>query len=141
MARAPRRRGSTPRACLLACLLLACARGPDARPSFVVVLTDDQRHDALGVAQREQGERARFPWLATPALDRLAADGVRFRNAYAVSALCSPSRASFLTGRYGHAHGIRDNETPLGAELVTYATLLRAAGYATGYVGKWHNPG
>jgi arylsulfatase A-like enzyme len=123
---------------LLAWLLLACSGGPHARPSFVVVLTDDHRYDALGAVQREQGARARFPWLATPSLDRLAAQGVRFRNAFAVSALCSPSRASFLSGRYGHAHGIRDNETPLGAELVTYASLLRAAGYTTGYVGKWH---
>jgi arylsulfatase A-like enzyme len=138
MARAPRRRGSTPCAFLLACLVLACGRGPDARPSFVVVLTDDHRHDALGVVQREQGGGARFPWLATPSLDRLAAEGVRFRNAFAVSALCSPSRASFLTGRHAHAHRVLDNETPLGPELVTYASLLRAAGYATGYAGKWH---
>src|SRR5512139_281969 len=96
------------------------SRAAERKPNFLFVLTDDQRYDAVGVVQREQGEQARFPWLATPTLDRLAAEGVRFRNAFAVSALCSPSRASFLTGRYGHAHGVVDNETPLGAELVTY---------------------
>ena len=121
--------------------LLGCAGvrpGPDERPSFVVVLSDDQRFDALGVVQREQGDRARFPWLATPSLDRLAAEGVRFRNAFAVSSLCSPSRASILTGLYGHANGIVDNRTALAPSTVTIASLLRAAGYRTGYVGKWH---
>ena len=123
--------------------LLGCGVRPEAmeRPSFVVVLSDDQRFDALGVVQREQGDRARFPWLATPNLDHLAAEGVRFRNAFAVSALCSPSRASFLTGLYGHANGIVDNETPLAPSTVTVASLLRAAGYRTGYVGKWHMGG
>ena len=118
--------------------LHGCADRGGARPSFLVVLSDDQRFDALGVVQREQGERARFPWLATPSLDRLAAEGVRFRNAFVVSSLCSPSRASFLTGLYGHANGVVDNATPLGAATATIATRLRAAGYRTGYVGKWH---
>jgi arylsulfatase A-like enzyme len=119
---------------------LGCGARSDApeRPSFVVVLSDDQRFDALGVVQREQADAARFPWLATPNLDRLAADGVRFRNAFVVSSLCSPSRASFLTGLYGHTSGIVDNETPLAAGTVTVATRLREAGYRTGYVGKWH---
>src|SRR5262245_51177755 len=130
-------------ALLLAGLSLACGGRPGegARPSFVVVLSDDQRYDAFGAAQREQGAGARFPWLETRALDRLAAEGVRFRNAFVVNALCSPSRASFLTGLYGHANGILDNETPLDPAAVTYASLLRAAGYRTGYVGKWHMGG
>ncbi len=127
-------------AILLACLSLACGGPPGegARPSFIVVLSDDQRYDAVGVAQREQEARVRFPRLETKSLDRLAAEGVRFRNAFAVSALCSPSRASFLTGLYGHAHGVLDNQTPLDSAPVTYASRLRAAGYRTGYVGKWH---
>ena len=143
MVRRLRRRGWPPRATLLACLLLACADRPDetTRPSFVVVVADDHRFDALGAVQREHGERARFPWLVTPSLDRLAAEGVRFRNAFTVSALCSPSRAAFLTGRYGHANGVVDNETPLDPAAVSYASLLRSAGYATGYVGKWHMGG
>ncbi len=140
MTRSSGRRRGSPHAILLACVLLACAdRGDETtRPSFVVVLADDHRFDALGVVQHEQGERARFRWLATPSLDRLAAEGVRFRNAFVVSALCSPSRASFLTGRYGHANGVVDNQTPLDPAAVSYASLLRAAGYETGYVGKWH---
>jgi arylsulfatase A-like enzyme len=127
-------------AMLLLVVLPGCEARTDAaqRPSFVVVLSDDQRFDALGAVQREQGQEARFPWLATPNLDRLAAEGVRFRNAFVVSSLCSPSRASFLTGLYGHANDVVDNLTPLGASTDTLASRLRDAGYRTGQVGKWH---
>jgi arylsulfatase A-like enzyme len=138
MDRALGRRARPPRAVLLAALLLACAGAPDERPGIVLVLSDDQRFDALGVVQREQGASGRFPWLETPGLDRLAAGGVRFRNAFAVSSLCSPSRAAILSGLYGHANGVVDNDTPLDLAAVTSASLLRAAGYRTGYAGKWH---
>ncbi|HMJ64321.1 MAG TPA: sulfatase [Candidatus Binatia bacterium] len=108
------------------------------RPNFLFIYTDDQRYDALGVVQREQGERGRFPWLQTPNLDRIAAEGVRFRNAFVVNALCSPSRAVFLTGRYNHLNGVANNHTPFPTNNVTHASLLRDAGYATAYIGKWH---
>ena len=122
-------------------LLGSCAPMEAARrPNIVVMLADDQRWDALGVVQRELGSQGRFPWLrdATPNLDRLAAEGVRFRHAFVVSSLCSPSRAAFLTGRYNHLNGVANNRTPLPVGSTTYATLLRRAGYRTGYVGKWH---
>ncbi len=121
-------------------LALAPAAGAaePARPNFLFIYTDDQRHDAMGVAQREEGEHARFPWFKTPNLDRLAAEGVRFRNAFATSSLCSPSRAAFLTGRYNHLNGVVNNRTPFPTNSVTYATVLRAAGYRTAYIGKWH---
>jgi arylsulfatase A-like enzyme len=119
-------------------LAVPAPAAPPRRPNLVFVYTDDMRWDALGVVQREQGGQARFPWLRTPNLDRLAADGARFRNAFVVNSLCSPSRASFLTGCYGHVNGVVNNHTPFPIENVTYARLLRAAGYATGYVGKWH---
>src|SRR5689334_22055469 len=107
-----------------ACLLSAA---PVERPNFIFLYTDDQRYDALGVVQREQGEKARFPWIESPNLDRLAADGVRFRNAFVVLSLCAPSRASYLTGRYGHLNGVVDNGTPFPTDSVTHASLLRAA--------------
>ena len=109
-----------------------------AGPNFLFIYTDDQRWDALGVVQREQGDRARFPWIESPNLDRLAAEGVRFRNAFVVTSLCAPSRAAFLTGRYGHENGVVDNHTAFAEASVTHASLLRAAGYRTGYIGKWH---
>ncbi len=125
-------------ACLAVSHVLSLPARAAERPNFVFIYTDDQRWDALGVVQREQGEKARFPWLRTPALDRMAKEGVRFRNAFVVNSLCSPSRASFLTGCYGHLNGIVNNHTPFPEDNVTYASLLRSAGYATGFVGKWH---
>lgn len=108
------------------------------RPNFVFMFADDQRYDAMSCVQKEQGDKGRFPWFKTPNMDRLAAEGVRFRNAFVVNSLCSPSRACFLSGQYSHTNGIYNNRTPLSDKLATHATLLRAAGYSTGYVGKWH---
>jgi arylsulfatase A-like enzyme len=107
-------------------------------PNIIVIMTDDQRFDALGVVQRAQGERARFPWLETPNLDRLASEGVRFRNAFVVSSLCSPSRATFLTGLYSHQNGVATNRAPFPDDVRTYAHVLTEAGYRSAYVGKWH---
>ena len=109
-----------------------------ARPNFLFIYTDDQRYDALSVVQKEQGEAGRFPWFQTPNMDRIAAEGVRFRNAFVVNSLCAPSRAVFLTGRYNHFNGIASNFRPFPVTNVTHAMLLRAAGYTTAYVGKWH---
>ena len=124
----------------LLALLAAAAplRAADRKPNFLFIYTDDQRWDAMGAVQREQGERARFPWFKSPNMDRLAAGGVRFRNAFATLSLCSPSRAAFLTGCYNHLNGVIDNHTPFPTNSVTHATLLRAAGYRTAYIGKWH---
>lgn len=108
------------------------------KPNFLFLYTDDQRWDAMSVVQKEQGEKARFPWLKTPNLDRIAGEGVRFRNAFVVNSLCAPSRATFLTGCYGQINGVRNNRTPFPVDNVTHATLLRKAGYTTGYIGKWH---
>lgn len=108
------------------------------KPNFLFVITDDQRWDAIGVVQKEQGDNARFPWFESPAMDRLAAEGVRFRNAFVTLSLCSPSRAAFLTGQYGHQNGVRRNNRGLPLKAVTHASRLRDAGYRTAYVGKWH---
>jgi arylsulfatase A-like enzyme len=131
----------TPSHALVAGLLLWTATAwaaADRKPNFLFIYTDDQRWDAMGVAQREEGERARFPWFKTPNMDRLATEGVRFRNAFATSSLCSPSRAAFLTGRYNHLNGVVNNHTPFPTNSVTHATVLHSAGYKTGYIGKWH---
>ena len=84
-------------------LLSACVQDPvvaPARPNIIFVLTDDQRYDAVGFLNEE---------IRTPNMDRLAAEGVHFRNAFVTTSLCSPSRASILTGLYAHAHGVVDN--------------------------------
>lgn len=108
------------------------AAAPPARPNIIFVLIDDLRYNALGCTGH--------PFVRTPNIDRIAAEGVNFRNSYVTTSLCSPSRASFLTGRYVHSHGIKDNgdNSALSHQLLTWPRLLRDAGYETGYVGKWH---
>lgn len=112
--------------------MLGCARGGDGRrPNILLVLTDDVRHDAMGCAGDAR--------LQTPHLDRLAKDGVRFSNAFVTSSLCSPSRASMLTGCYAHRHGVVDNISRApDRSCPTFAQMLQQAGYETAYFGKWH---
>ncbi|MBK9166233.1 MAG: sulfatase [Bryobacterales bacterium] len=102
------------------------------RPNIVFVLMDDVRWDELGFAGH--------PFARTPNIDRLAREGVMFRNAFATTPLCSPSRASFLTGLYPHNHGITDNtdRSPRTHKLKTFPMALQAAGYDTAFIGKWH---
>ena len=81
---------------------------------------------------------AGHPVLETPNMDRLAREGMRFLNAFATTPLCSPSRASLLTGQYARTHGIIDNTARPSHDLPTFPRELRRAGYATGFFGKWH---
>lgn len=108
----------------------------DPRPNILLILTDDQRSDAVGAG-------GRFPFLETPHIDRLAAEGTSFTQAFVTTSLCSPSRASILTGTYAHRHGVlsNDREDLYDSPLTTYPQALRAAGYDTAFVGKWHMSG
>ncbi len=125
--------------CLAASKSAAQTPAPKAiPPNFLFIYLDDQRWDAMQFFQKLQGDKARFPWLKTPNMDRLALQGVWCANAFATDSLCSPSRASFLTGQYPHTHGVVNNHQALPLDSVTYATLLHAAGYYTGFIGKWH---
>ncbi len=103
---------------------------PRKRPNILVLLADDLNAGDLGSAGH--------PWLKTPHLDALAAEGTLFRRAFVTTALCSPSRASILTGRYARHHRILSNHEEFGERLPTFATQLRDAGYLTAYIGKWH---
>jgi N-acetylglucosamine-6-sulfatase len=102
------------------------------QPNIVFVLIDDLRWDDLGCAGNE--------FVQTPNIDRVAAEGARFTNAFSATPLCSPSRASILTGQYAHEHGITDNleRSEQSHKLKTFPQELQQAGYETAYIGKWH---
>lgn len=100
------------------------------RPNFIFILTDDQRHDAMGCAGNSL--------VRTPNIDLLAALGVRFENAFVTLSICSPSRAACLTGRYGSATGVTSVPGTINKNEKTIAHILKEAGYRTGMVGKWH---
>jgi arylsulfatase A-like enzyme len=99
-------------------------------PNVIVIMTDDQRWDCLSSA----GHR----FLCTPNLDRIAAEGARFNNMFVTTSLCSPSRASFLSGLYAHNHKVLNNFTDYPSDLPSFPRQLHAAGYETAYIGKWH---
>lgn len=101
-------------------------------PNVVFVLTDDQRADAVGYADEP------LLGITTPHIDRLAAEGARFDAMFVTTSLCSPSRASFLSGLYAHAHGVTNNFTDYPHDLPSFPRRFQAAGYATAWIGKWH---
>ncbi|MFG2569547.1 sulfatase-like hydrolase/transferase [Streptomyces sp. NPDC048567] len=104
-----------------------------ARPQVIVVLTDQQRWDTAGV----HGNRAGV----TPEFDRIAREGTLFEQAVTPNPVCAPARSSLQTGRYPTATGVFRNGLPLPADIPTLAGEFAAAGYATGYIGKWHLAG
>jgi arylsulfatase A-like enzyme len=108
------------------------AQAADQRPNVIFILTDDQRWDCLGCHEK--------PYLnmKTPHMDRLAREGARFRNAFCTTSLCSPSRASMLSGLYAHSHNIINNFTDYPPDLPGYPRRLQDAGYETAYIGKFH---
>jgi N-acetylglucosamine-6-sulfatase len=118
-----------------ACFVFLAALAPTSsdaadRPNVLFVLCDDLRWDSLGCTGH--------PHLKTPHIDRLAREGVLFANTFCTTSLCSPSRASILSGLYAHAHGVTDNFTEFPAEMASFPKLLHEAGYETAYIGKWH---
>ena len=92
------------------------AQNKEKKPNFLFVLVDDQPHDAVGFSNR-------YPFLKTPNIDKLAEDGVNIKNFFVTQSICSPSRASFLTGTYPHIHGVNQNNKYV--DPVSY-THLRA---------------
>ncbi|MEO1518177.1 MAG: sulfatase [Bacteroidota bacterium] len=136
---------------ILACLLMGCQSSPstdtdkptaepsldikrikDAKPRNVIfILSDDHRYDFMGFT-------GKVPWLQTPNMDRMAQGGAYCPNAFVTTSLCSPSRASILTGLYTHSHTVVDNQAPNPGNLTYFPQYLQAAGYETAFFGKWH---
>lgn len=109
----------------------AASKKPKHR-NVVLVLSDDHRHDFMGFMP----EGPEF--LKTPHMDRMAAQGAHLRNAFVSTSLCSPSRASILTGQYMHNHNVVDNQRPVPPGTRFFPEYLQKAGYQTAFIGKWH---
>ena len=102
------------------------------RRNVVFVLSDDHRYDFMGF--HPEGPE----FLETPAMDRMAREGVHLANTFVTTALCSPSRASILTGRYMHRHRVADNQRKVPSGTQFFPERLQQGGYRTAFVGKWH---
>ena len=102
-------------------------------PNVLIIHTDQQSWWTLGC----YGSTV----ISTPNIDRLASEGAKLTGFFVNSAVCTPSRGTFLTGRYPHAHGAFRNNLPLNRDEVTFAEIFRRNGYETGYAGKWHLDG
>jgi Arylsulfatase A and related enzymes len=119
------------------CLVYAGVRAEDGQKTggkpynVVFILSDDHRYDFMGFMKK-------VPGLETPHMDRMAREGAHLENAFVSTALCSPSRASILTGQYAHTHTIVDNNAPMPEGLTFFPQYLQEKGYKTGFFGKWH---
>lgn len=99
--------------------------------NVIFILSDDHRYDFMGFTNK-------LPFLETPNMDRMAEEGVHLKNAFVTTSLCSPSRASILTGQYTHRHGVVDNQSMVPDGTRFFPEYLRDNGYQTGFIGKWH---
>ncbi len=103
---------------------------PDTRPNIIFVMSDDHAVSSLSSYGSDM--------MKTPNLDRLAENGVRFTQSFATNAICTPERATLLTGKYSHKNGVLYNQQPFDGSQQTFPKLLQDAGYATAMIGKWH---
>ncbi len=118
----------------VAVLLMArISVGADSRPNVLFIMSDDHTAQAVGVYAT-----VLKPLNPTPTLDKLAAEGITFDNAFCVNSICTPSRACIITGQYPHVNGVFDLGGRIKPENQTLPILFRQAGYQTAMIGKWH---
>ena len=99
--------------------------------NVVFILSDDHRYDFMGFMNKVK-------FLKTPNMDRMAKEGAHLENAFVTTSLCSPSRASILTGQFSHRHGVVDNNSLVAEGTTFFPQHLQKIGYETAFMGKWH---
>ncbi|HEX5654348.1 MAG TPA: sulfatase [Chitinophagaceae bacterium] len=115
---------------LLLGLLLGSVVAAQQRPNIIYLMSDDHDNDAISAYNKQ--------FIQTPNIDRLAKEGMRFTKAFVGNSICSPARATLLTGQHSHKNGVKDNRTRFDSSKTTIAHLLSKAGYQTALIGKWH---
>lgn len=115
---------------LFVLILLSKFCAAQQRPNIIYIMSDDHDADAISAYNKK--------FISTPNIDRLAKEGMKFRKAFVGNSICSPSRATLLTGQHSHKNGVTNNFTRFDSSKTTIAHLLTKAGYNTGLIGKWH---
>jgi N-acetylglucosamine-6-sulfatase len=100
-------------------------------PNIILILSDDHRYDFMSFMGRPK-------FLDTPGFNEMAKEGVHLQNSFVTTSLCSPSRASVLTGMYSHRHEVVDNDSPVPQGNIFFPEYLQKKGYETAFIGKWH---
>jgi len=119
--------------CIFLLLNPACQKTDNAvtsRPNIIFIMSDDHAAHAVSA----YGSRIN----RTPHIDRIAKEGIRFKNCFCTNSICAPSRAVILTGKYSHLNGVRDNVVSFDGAQRTFPNILQEAGYQTAMIGKWH---
>ncbi len=112
-------------------LLLICYNGyGQQRPNIIYIMSDDHDADAISAYNKTL--------INTPNIDRIAKEGMRFTNSYVANSICSPVRATILTGQHSHKNGIKTNRIRFDSSRITVPKILKEAGYQTAIIGKWH---
>src|SRR5258706_9711580 len=115
---------------LIAFLFVSHFAFSQQRPNVIYIMSDDHDNDAISAYNKQ--------FISTPNIDRLAKEGMRFSRAFVGNSICSPARATLLTGQHSHKNGVKDNFTRFDSSKTTIAHLLTQAGYQTALIGKWH---
>jgi arylsulfatase A-like enzyme len=117
-------------------LLIAATSTPAQRPNIILIYSDDHAAHSISAYRRHLPYAIALP--ETPNLDRIAREGMLFRNAFVTNSICGPARAAVLTGQYGHLSGVMTNSDSLHPTHTTFPKLLQRGGYQTALIGKWH---
>lgn len=111
-------------------LFLPLFAGSQQRPNIIYIMSDDHDDDAISAYNDE--------FIKTPNIDRLAKEGMKFEKAFVGNSICSPARATLLTGQHSHKNGVTNNRTRFDSSRVTFPKLMQDSGYQTAVIGKWH---